>query len=87
MTINITQRSAGGIKQYSTDPASPKAETAWVLRQGTGGGIVQLSTEGVPMGLLLALTYATTESTTGISYTYQFSYRNKEGSTIRATLS
>ena len=87
MTINITQRSAGGIKQYSTDPTSPRAETAWVLRQGTGGGIVQLSTEGVPMGLLLALTYATTTSSTGVAYTYQFSYRTREGTTERVTIS
>lgn len=86
MTIELTQPSSK-IKQYTTDPTNPKAETAWVLRQGTGGGIVQLSTKGVPMGLLLALTYATTESTTGVAFTYKFSYRDKEGTTIRSTLS
>jgi len=87
MTIEITQKSSGAIKEYTSDPLSPKAETAWVLRQGTGGGIIQLSTQGVPMGLLLALTYATTATTTGIAFTYKFSYRTKENSTIRNTLS
>lgn len=75
------------IKQYTSDPANPKKEDAWVLRQGTGGGIIQLSTAGVPIGLLLSLTYATTETTTGIAYTYQFSYRTKEGDTKRVTIS
>ena len=84
--INITGASFK-IKQYDTDPTSPKKESAWVLRQGTGGGIVQLSTKGVPMGLLLSLTYAITATTTGVAFTYQFSYRDKEGTTIRNTLS
>jgi hypothetical protein len=87
MPLEITQTSGGKIKEYSSDPSGVKAETAWVLRQGTGGGIVQLSTQGVPMGLLLSLTYAVTATTTGVAFTYQFSYRTKENSTIRSTLS
>ena len=87
MTINISAPPGGKIKQYSTDPTNPKAETAWVLRQGTGGGIDHLSTEGMPMGLLMALTYATTASQTGVAFTYQFSYRTKDSTTVRASLS
>jgi hypothetical protein len=91
--ISLTHPTTGGgsgtagIKEYFTaDPIAPVAETAWVLRTGSGGGIVQLSTKGVPIGLLLSLTYAVTASTTGIAYTYQFSYRTKEGTTIRSAL-
>lgn len=75
------------IPQYTSDPANPSKEDSWVLRQGSGGGIVTLSTEGAPIGLLLSLTYPVTLTTTGVAFTYQFSYRNKEGSTIRTTLS
>lgn len=69
------------IKQYDADPSNPKKESAWVLRTAGAGG----TTEGMPMGLLMALTYAVTSAGGGPT-TYQFSYRTKEGTTIRASL-
>lgn len=66
------------IPQLTSDPASPKAQDAWILAAvsgGTGGGEA--------IGLLLALTTADA----GGSSSYQFSYRTKEGTTVRATLS
>ena len=65
------------IPQVSTDPASPAAEDAWVLKT-TAGGI----TDGTPIGLMLALTY---QGNTG-STTYQFSYRTQESTTIRVSM-
>ena len=38
------------------------------------------------MGLLLALTYATTTTVSAAATTYEFSYRTKEGSTYRIDL-
>ena len=67
------------IPQFSTDPSSPNPEDAWVLRSGSGGAIA----DGTPIGLLLALTYTDNE---GADFTYQFSYRTKEGTTVRAAL-
>ena len=67
------------IPEYSSDPSSPVAQQAWVLRSGMPG-----NPGGVPMGLLLALTYP---NIPGIPYTYQFSYYTNEGTTIRTTLS
>lgn len=62
------------IPQYSSDPATPKPEEAWVLRSIGGGG-------GSPVGLLLALTSA------GSGSTYAFKYRTKEGTTVSVALS
>lgn len=66
------------IPQLSSDPAAPSAESAWVLKTGSGaaGG-------GKPIGLLISLT------TTGAggSLAYQFSYRTLEGTTKRVTIS
>lgn len=81
MTIAITAPPGGKIKQYNTDPTSPKAETAWVLK--TSGAAV--STSGSPIGLLLVLTYANTQA--GTADTYQLSYRTKEATTKRITIS
>ena len=66
----------GSIPELSSDPVSPSAQQAWVLKSGglVGGGD--------PIGLLLALTYPGAGSIT----TYQFSYRTLENTTIRATL-
>tara|TARA_R110000868_G_C10972640_1_gene770674 strand:- start:12856 stop:13152 length:297 start_codon:yes stop_codon:yes gene_type:complete len=75
----IEQLPTGSIPQVSTDPASPAAEDAWVLRSGSGGAIA----DGTPIGLLLALTYT---GNAGTSFSYQFSYRTNEGTTIRANL-
>jgi hypothetical protein len=71
--------SSSAIHQVTEDPVSPEAEEAWVLRSGTGGGIA----DGTPIGLLLALTYT---DNGGIPFTYQFSYRTKEGTTKRVSL-
>lgn len=68
------------IRQYDTDPA-PKIENAWVLRSVGAGG----TTVGMPMGLLLALTYA--ETSAGAATTYRFSYRTKESTTLRVAIS
>lgn len=77
----LVSTSYGVIPQYASDPASPLAETAWVLRTPGVGG----TTTGVPMGLLLALTYA--ETAAGGAAAYQLSYRTEEGTTLRTTLS
>ena len=66
------------IPQYSTDPASPAAQDAWVLKTSSGG-----SGGGKPYGLLAAIT----QPNTGGSSSYQFSYRTIEGTTKRVTLS
>lgn len=67
------------IPELSSDPASPKAEDVWVLRSGSGASIP----DGTPIGLLLALTYT---GNSGVSFTYQLSYRTKAGTTVRRVL-
>jgi len=64
------------ISQESADPSSPIAEQAWVRRNGSGDTIA----DGVPIGLLLALTY---KDHTATAFTYDHSYRTKEGTTVR----
>jgi hypothetical protein len=62
------------IPQLNSDPASPAAEDAWVRKTaGTGGG--------EPIGMLLGLTYPGSGPTV-----YEFSYRTKEGTTVRVEL-
>lgn len=78
--LDIVGTGGGGtasIPEYTSDPISPSAEDAWVLRSGGAVG------GGSPIGMLLALTYAGS----GGSYTYQFSYYTNEGTIIRNTLS
>lgn len=77
--FNPSTGGGGGttISQVSTDPVSPAAEDAWVLKT-TAGAI----TDGVPIGLMLALTY---QGNTGSS-TYQFSFRTLESTTIRVSM-
>ena len=60
----------GKIPQYSTDPTSPAAESAWVLATGVGG-------TGTPVGLLLAITVEVFAS-----YTYALKYRTAQGTTL-----
>lgn len=62
------------IPQLNADPASPNAEDAWVLRS-------PIYSAGTPLGLLLAIT-----NTSIVGYTYQHSYRTKEGTTVRVSL-
>ena len=69
---------ANRIPQLTSDPTSPLAEDAWILATISGG-----SGGGKPIGLLLSLT----TPNTGGSSTYKFSYRTKESTTVRATLS
>ena len=69
----------GLIPQLTSDPASPDAETAWVLRSGTGGAIA----DGTPIGLLLSLTYT---GNAGVAFTYAFKYRTKENTTLSVAL-
>lgn len=79
--LDITGSGGGtaSIPQYDADPSSPSAQDAWVLRTTSGGGV---GVAGVPMGLLLALTY----TGGGGADTYQFSYRTNEGTTVRVSL-
>lgn len=66
------------IPQVNSDPSAPVAEDAWVLKTTSGGS----ASAGDAMGLLLALTY----SGGGGATTYQLSYRTKENTTVRVSL-
>jgi len=79
--VNNKITSGGGITipEYSTDPVSPNAEDAWVLRSGSGGAIV----DGTPIGLLLCLTY---QDNAGVAYSYLLKYRTKENTTLSVAL-
>jgi hypothetical protein len=61
------------IPEYTSDPVSPTAETAWVVKSGSG-----VIPDGTPIGLLLALTYTGNE---GI-FSYQLRYRTLEATTV-----
>jgi hypothetical protein len=65
--------------ELSSDPASPIAQTSWVLRTGSGGAIA----DGTPMGLLLSLTYT---SNAGVAFSYLLKYRTKENTTLSVAL-
>ena len=67
------------IPQITADPASPDAESAWVLRSGSGGAIA----DGTPIGLLLALTY---KDNAGVAYSYALKYRTKDSTTLSVAL-
>jgi len=69
-----------GIPQYDSDPGSPAAEDAWVLR--TAGS--PSSPAGEPVGLLFAITSAGSAAGADL---YQFSYQTVEGTIKRITLS
>ena len=63
MPIRIPGGGGGVVQQYSTDPTKPAsdrtrvlAKNLWILYTPGAAG----TTEGMPMGLLMALTYATT---------------------------
>lgn len=64
---------SSAISEVYSDPASPSANSAWVLATPT-------TVVGSPLGLLLSLTYSVT------SYTYAFSYYTTEGLIRRAAL-
>lgn len=71
----VNESTAISIPEYNTDPVSPSAEEVWV-RKSTVGGIAP----GQSIGLLLALTYASS------TYLYELSYRTIEGTTKRVVL-
>lgn len=61
------------IPELYADSANPAPQSAWVLKTTEPPG-------GMPIGMLLALTY------TGSGSTYQFSYRTLENSTVRTEM-
>lgn len=73
------------VPQLDADPSSPIAEQRWVLHTTSGGG----GSGGGVMRIPLAGGGAITSVASGGSttHTYQFSYRTKEGTTKRTTLS
>jgi hypothetical protein len=75
---------SGGIPEYTTDPISPEAETAWMLRTpgaaSTGGGIVKAFIGG-------GFPVSSVATGGGTPDTYQLSYRTLENTTIRVSLS
>ncbi len=69
------------IPQYNSDPASPVQEEVWVLKtggSGSGGGEIKA---------FLGLSFPYLSIGSGGAATYQLSYRTKEGTTVRGTLS
>lgn len=67
------------IPELSSDPGSPAAADAWVLRSGGSS-----TNPGDAMGLLLALTYA---GGGGGGSSYQFSYKTLSDGIKRVTIS
>lgn len=79
-TFDLYEAGSSGpvvVPEYDTDPASPDQQTAWILKSITGG-----AGSGEAYGLLLTLTQPGDGATT----TYQFSYRTKEDTTVRVSL-
>lgn len=86
MTIRLDQLSGRSstatngaviIPQLNNDP-TPLSQTAWILH---GGGLA--GSAGYPIGILMAITDPGVSS----ADTYQLSYRTKENTTVRVTLS
>lgn len=67
------------IPQLDADPASPSAESAWVLKSTSAGG------GGKLMGIVGLMTPVATVGAP--TTTYRFSYRTLDGTTKRVTLS
>lgn len=68
---------AATITELDADPGSPTSQQAWVLHS-TAGGIA----DGIPIGMLLALTYTGNSG----SSSYQLSYQTIEGAIVRTAL-
>jgi hypothetical protein len=87
--IRIENPSTGGgngyIPELTSDPISPQAETAWILRQGAGASVTGGGTIRAFLGL--GFPYLTVGSGGASTYTYQFSYRTLEATTKRVTIS
>lgn len=73
LQAQINGLTGGSIPQVTTDPVSPAAQSAWVLRTP---GLV----DGNPVGLLLSITSPATPDI------YRFSYRTNEGTTVRVRM-
>lgn len=77
----VSSSGSGGstsIPEYTTDPASPSARDAWVLRSssgGGGGGVISNFIMGFPLTTAGAVTY-----------TYEFKYRTDESTTVAVAL-
>ena len=86
-TADVDTSSTINIPQLDADPSSPVAQAAWVLKTGGGGGTV--TGGGTLFGILGLSTYLISAGTSsgGTTATYKFSYRTKEGTTKRATIS
>ncbi len=69
------------IPQLNADPSSPNAEDLWVLK--TGGG----SSGGGTLKAFIGLGFPILSTGSGGAATYELSFRTKEGTTIRTTLS
>lgn len=79
---NPTGTGGGGggsntIQELIADPLLPSPEEVWVLRTISGA-----IADGIPIGMLLALTYTGNVG----SSTYQLSYQTIEGPIVRVTL-
>lgn len=68
------------IPQVDSDPPGAAPEDAWVLHTQSGGGGAGA---GEPLGMLMALTNAGSDP---ITHVYDFSYRTREGTTVRERL-
>lgn len=73
--------SGGGIPEYDTDPASPEAEDAWMLKTAGGGS------GGGSIVAILGGGFMASSPNAGGGTVYQLSYRTLENTTIRVTLS
>lgn len=76
---NVNVNTPFSIPELTSDPTSPTAQSAWVLKTAGGGG----AGVGEAYGLLLSLT----QPGSGAGTTYQLSYRTLESTTIRVTMS
>ena len=71
------------IPELDADPSSPSAEDAWVLRQGSGGGVGGGAIRGwIGLGSTPILSTGSSSA-----FTYKFSYRTQAGTTVRVDLS
>lgn len=69
------------VPEVSSDPSSPNAQDAWVLKTSSGG-----STGGGKIKAVLGLGFLALTVGAGGSTSYKFSYQTKEGSIVRTTL-
>lgn len=80
MSSKLIRASSNLIPEYSSDPSSPNAQQAWVLRSGSGG------TGGGKLTFVGGFGAMMTKHNTGTTFTYQFSYMTLEGTTKRVSL-